>query len=384
MSSRPHSILLALTGAMLLAATACGGAAGNAPAATSSAGTLSAADGLKQAKAVYTAGLSTAATFPAPTAKVSPGKHQIAVVAAGLAAGGAATTAVFVQEAIKAIGYTAPPSYDGKYSPTTQANLIQQAVNSGAEAVILIGITPSTTASAVNLAASKGLPIICILCGPTPANGTSATIINVEPSPDKTGELQAVYTVVHSSGKAKVLAYHDDEYDFTAKQLATAVTSIKKYCPTSCTVSEQQMKTTDLAVAGLPILSSVLTQNPKGSIDYVIAPFDSAAAAFVNLTHQQGRDEIGVVGYAATPNFAAKINGNNPPGAQADITIPLPYMGWASVDLAARALTKAPLWAADQMPVGLLTNENYSQYPADSQYLAPKVDFRATFKALWS
>jgi hypothetical protein len=35
------------------------------------------------------------------------------------------------------------------------------------------------------------------------------------------------------------------------------------------------------------------------------------------------------------------------------------------------------------MPVGLLTKDNFSQYPADSQYLAPAGDFRATFKTSW-
>lgn len=388
--TRIRTVWLAAALATVATVSACsssgggsGGDSTSAPASTPVGSSSSGGSGIGDAQGIYDAGLKTSATFPQPSDNVTPGNRKIGVIAAGLATIGASATAQYVQEAIKAIGWSAPPTYDGKFQATVESGLIQQAVNGGVDALVLIAVTPSTVASAVNQALSKKLPIVCILCGPNPSEGVNGTIINVEPSPEKTGALQAAYAIVKSGGNAKALIYHDDEYAFTKLQIDAAVAALKA-C-SGCSVIEKQMKSGDQLKPGLPILSSVLTQNPKGSIDYLIAPYDSAAQPFVQLTHQLGRDEIQVVGYSATPNYASLIGAGNPPGAAADITIPLPYMGWSAIDLLARSLASQDLWSgADQMPVGLLTKDNFNDYPSDSQYLSPSGDFRTMYKGLWA
>jgi ribose transport system substrate-binding protein len=341
------------------------------------------AAGLAAARALYTAGLKTSAIFPSPTGKVTPGSHEIAVVSVGQATVGASTTSALVQQAIKAIGWTAPPTYDGKFSPVTASGLIEQAVNAGVQGLVLVSITPSTVASAVNLAASKNIPIVCILCGPSPSEGVNANIINDEPSPVDTGDLQAAYPIVTSNGgKTGVLIYADNQFAFTALQIQTAVNYLKTNCP-ACTVIERQMVDTDFDIPGIPVLASVLDQYPKGSIGYLIAPYDSAAQPFLQLMTTLGRTEIKTIGYSATANYASLVCASSPPGAAADITIPLPYMGWAAVDELARALAHQPTWNASQMPVGLLTKANCSEYPTDSTFLAPVGNFRTMFEGLW-
>lgn len=378
-----------LTAACLLA-VACGSSGGGSgsaspnTSASSTSGSLTAGSsaGLATATALYDAGLKTTATFTGPTSSVKVSPEKVAVISVGQATVGASTTAIYVQQAIKAIGWTSPATFDGKFSATVASGLIEQAVNSGYKALDLIAITPSTVASAVNYAASKNIPIACILCGPHPSQGVNASIISIEPSPTALGSMQAAYPIVDSKGKATVLIYADNEFAFTAVQIATAVSYLKKNCP-DCKVIEKQMTATQQLVPGIPILSSVLSQYPKGMINYLIAPYDSAAQPFVELLHQDGRDEIKVIGYSATPNYADLIGAGNPPGAAADIPIPLPYMAWSSVDLLARALVKQPLWDASEMPVGLLTKANFSQYPKGSQFLAPAGDFRTKFLGLW-
>jgi ABC-type sugar transport system substrate-binding protein len=375
-----------LAGACLLAA-ACGSSGSTSPSTSGSSragssGSGSSASGLAAATALYNTGLKTTATFPGPTSSVKVNPEKVAVISVGQATVGASTTAIYVQQAIKAIGWTSPATFDGKFSATVASGLIEQAVNSGYKALVLIAITPSTVASAVNEAASKGIPIACILCGPDPSQGVNASIINVEPSPTALGSMQAAYPIVNGKGKGTILIYADNEFAFTAVQIATAESYLKKNCP-DCKVIDKQMTATEQLVPGIPILSSVLSQHPKGTIQYLIAPYDSAAQPFVELLHQDGRDEIQVIGYSATPNFADLIGAGNPPGAAADIPIPLPYMGWSSIDLLARALAKQSLWDASEMPVGLLTKANFSDYPKDSQFLAPAGNFRTKFLSLW-
>jgi ABC-type sugar transport system substrate-binding protein len=386
---------LAATVAACVVLAACGSSGGNSASSGatsgtstsgssgSSSGTSSAASaGLAAATALYNTGLKTTATFPGPTTSVPVKSEKVAVISVGQATVGASTTAVYVQEAIKGIGWTAPATFDGKFSATVASGLIEQAVNSGYNALVLIAITPSTVASAVNQAAAKNIPIACILCGPNPDQGVNAKIINVEPSPTALGQMQATYPIVNGQGKGTTLIYADDEFAFTAVQINAAIAYLKTNCP-GCTVIEKNMTSESMLTPGIPVLSSVLSQHPKGTINYLIAPYDSAAQPFVELTHQDGRDEIQVIGYSATPNFAKLIGAGNPPGAAADIPIPLPYMAWSSIDLLARALVNQPQWDASNMPVGLLTKANYSDYPADSQFLQPAGDWRAKFQSLW-
>jgi len=372
--------------ALCILGAACGSSSNGGSTTPSSPASTSAsaagAAGLAAATALYNAGLKTTATFPGPSGKVHVGSEKIAVVSVGQATVGASTTSMLVQEAIKAIGWTAPPTYDGKFSPTVAAGYIEQAVNAGDNGIVLVSITPSTVASAVNLAGSKHIPIVCILCGPSPSSGVKATIINDEPSPVATGELQAAYPIVNSGGKATVLVYADNQFAFTALQIATAVKYLAAEC-SGCTVIEKQMQDTQQLVPGIPILSSVLTQHPKGTIGYLIAPYDSAAQLFVDLMHHLGRDEIKTIGYSATPNYAALVGAGNPPGAAADITIPLPYMAWGAIDELARTFAKQPTWNASEMPVGLLTKANYANYPASSQFIAPPGNWEGKFRILW-
>lgn len=384
MGAFPRLVPAAVLAAACILATACGSSSGGGSGSSSPAtsGSSASSAGLATATALYDTGLKTTATFPGPTGNVKVNPEKVAVISVGQATVGASTTAIYVQQAIKGIGWTAPPTFDGKFSATVASGLIEQAVNSGYKALVLIAITPSTVASAVNEAAAKKIPIVCILCGPSPSTGVNASIINVEPSPTATGSMQAAYPIVNSKGKATVLIYADNEFAFTAVQIATAVSYLHTNCP-ECTVIEKQMTATQQLVPGIPILSSVLSQHPKNTINYLIAPYDSAAQPFVQLTHQDGRDEIQVIGYSATPNYATLIGAGNPPGAAADITIPLPYMAWSSIDLLARALAHQSLWNASQMPVGLLTKANYAKYPANSQFIAPAGNFRTMFQGLW-
>jgi ABC-type sugar transport system substrate-binding protein len=317
-----------------------------------------------------------------PSTDVAPGSHKIAVIATGLATPGASNTAVFVQQAIKLAGWTAPATYDGKFEPTVQSGYIQTALAAGAQGLILISITPSTVASAIQQAEAKKVPVVCILCGPPASFSQFPGVIGVEPSPTLTGQAQALYAVSAAGPQGKIYVYEDGEFLFTAAQNTAAVAEIKSIC-SGCTVTTEQMKAGDEQVPGIPVLSGVLASHPAGTINVIIAPYDDAAANFATLLQQRGRTEIGVVGYAALPDFFTQIKAGTPPGAKADVSIPLPYMSYAAVDELARALAKQPTWDANNLGVSLVTTANVSQYNASDPYTSPGFDPATFFAKLW-
>ncbi len=373
------------TGAAVLLATACSSnssASSASPGSGRSSAPATSSAGVAAANAALAAITRTSVPMDKPTTPVKPGSRKVAVIAVGLATPGASDTARLVQAAIKDAGWTAPPTYDGKFLPTTASGDIETAINQGDQAIVLVSVTPSTVASALQLAHSKNIPVVCILCGPPSTFSQFPGVVGVEPSPQKVGEAQADYVISKTKGTGKIWVYEDAEFPFTLVQNQTALATIKSLCP-GCTTHVTQMKAGDEQQPGIPVLAGVLAANPKGSINWIIAPYDNAAAQFSTFLQQKGRTEIGVVGYAALPVFFDQIQAGTPPSAQATVSIPLPYMAYAAVDELARMLDHQPTWDANNLAVSLVTRDNYSQYPSSAPWVGPGFDVSGFFKKLW-
>jgi ABC-type sugar transport system substrate-binding protein len=368
--------------ALALLVAACGSSGSSSPGGSGSSSSAGPSSEVTAAKAELSKILRTAVPMAKPTTPVKPGTHKVAVVAVGLGTPGASNTAVYVQDAIKEIGWTAPPTYDGKFLPTTASSDIETAVNAGDQAIILVSVTPSTVSSALQLAHSKNIPVVCILCGPPSTFSQFPDVIGVEPSPQNVGAAQAEYVIANSGAKAKVWVYEDAEFPFTLEQNQAALSALKNQCP-GCQVHTVQMKAGDEDRPGIPVLAGVVDAHPAGAINYIIAPYDNAAAQFAKYLQQQNRTEIGVVGYAALPVFFDLIAAGSPPGAQATVSIPLQYMGYAAVDQAARMLAGQPTWDANSLAVSLVTRSNYNKYSPSAPWVSPGFEMPSFFAKLW-
>lgn len=358
------------------------GATTTAPASSTGASSASGDDTLNQIKA-HIAAISQVKVdgFAKPNAPFNPGVHKAVVIASGLSTPGASTLAPFMQDALHAMGWSAPATEDGKFDPTTQAGLIQQAANDGVDAILLVSITPSNVSSALSFAKSKGIAIACAQCGPLTDSGIDQGIIGVESDPQAIGKAQADYAISKIGGKGTIVVYNDKEFEVINAQATAALAEIKAKCP-GCKVISEQMKAGDEQAPGVPVFAAVLDAHPTGTINYVIAPYDNAAAAFAKLAQQKGRNEIGFVSNAALPVIFDLIKAKNPAGAQASVTQPLPYQGWAAVDEVARVVNKKPTWDAQKLPVGLVTQENAADF-GNSPYTQPTFDMQSYFKQQW-
>jgi ABC-type sugar transport system substrate-binding protein len=101
------------------------------------------------------------------------------------------------------------------------------------------------------------------------------------------------------------------------------------------------------------------------------------------LAAQAGRTEIGFIGFQGAPEYVQSIAAGDPPGAAATVSIPLPFMGYAALDLAARVLAGLETWEADDLPIGIIDASNADDFDPAEPFLAPEEDFREAFMELW-
>ncbi|GLZ07546.1 hypothetical protein Acsp03_50120 [Actinomadura sp. NBRC 104412] len=366
-------------GATLVAAvlllTACGG--GRAETRQSGSGD-SAGISNEKAAAEVTKLLAGDVEFPMPTEPVSPGTHRVAVIASGLASPGPSVLAQSAMDAVKRIGWTADKPGDGKFTPTTQAQLIEKAVLDKVDGIILVSITPSAVAAAVKAAADAKIPVVCALCGP----GLPQGMVGVGNDDQAAGRAQAAYAASLAKPGDTVVVYQNTEFKQSEEQMAEAARAVKEMCP-DCKVETPSLLLAQAAMPNAPIFTSLLNKYRQGTVSSVLMPFDTPASVLANSAAQMGRSDFAVVGLGALSPFVDMVGNGRPAVAKADVLISTPLYGWASVDQLARLLAGKQPWKADEMPVALIDKSTYGRYTKGNIFVLPKFDYKAKFAELW-
>jgi ribose transport system substrate-binding protein len=313
-----------------------------------------------------------------PTESVDPGEHHIAIIASGLASPGPTVLSQNAQDAVEAIGWTADPTTDGKFTPTTQAQLIQQAVLDKVDGIILVSITPAAVDAAVQAAADAGIPVVCALCGPGLPDG----MVGVGNDPDAAGEAQAAYAASVAKPGDTVVVYQNSEFKQSEEQMSHAADTVEQLCP-DCKVERPDLTLAESATPNAPIFTSLLQQYGEGDLSSVLVPFDTPASVLANSAQALGRTDFNVVGLGALSPFVDMVGAGQPVVAKADVLLSTPLYGWASVDELARMLSGADTWDAESMPVGLVDQSTYGDYEKGNLFILPKDDWKGTFTGLW-
>lgn len=315
--------------------------------------------------------------FPVPSGPVDPGSHHIAIITAGLASPGPSILAQNAADAVKAIGWTADAPGDGKFTPTTQAQLIQQAVLDKVDGILLVAITPSAVDAAVKAADSAHIPVVCALCGPTPEG-----MVAVGNDPIAAGDAQAAYAASVAKPGDTVIVYQNTEFVQSQRQMAEAAKKVKEYCP-KCNVETPSLLLAESVKPNAPIFTSLLDKYPAGKVSSVLLPFDTPASVLANTAQSLGRTDFNIVGLGALAPFIGMVGAGAPVVAKADVLLSTPLYGWASVDEMARILAGTDTWKADAMPVGLVDKSTYANYDANNPFILPKDDWKGAYKKLW-
>jgi ribose transport system substrate-binding protein len=313
----------------------------------------------------------------APTKKLS-----IALISCSSSLHGCVTPLLGAAAAAKFLGWTTT-MYDGGGTPTTWNKAFLDAVSSGADAVLFTSINPLLIQQGLDAAKNANIPVISASAGSSEPNPTVAAppgkiwpLIDVSQNFVQTGRQIADWIIGDSGGKANILDLTDREYTSGISQ-AGVIDELNKKCP-DCKISTFNFEgaTVGTTLAGQTV--GYLRTHPE--INYLVAPYDPAAAAIVPAMAQAGITGVKVcslLGDQQNLNFIKQGE------IQAcDAAFDNDYMGWAMVDQFVRHLNNMPFAQplGENTPLVLLDKSNLP--PAGTDW-GTTIDYQSHYKKLW-
>ncbi|HEV1997954.1 MAG TPA: substrate-binding domain-containing protein [Candidatus Dormibacteraeota bacterium] len=327
---------------------------------------------------------------PDGTARPAAKGKKIVVISNGQASISSSIPSNAAAEAAKAIGWQAT-IYDGQLNPSKADGLVRQAVNSGADGIVLDAIDCPLAKSALQEAKARGIKVVPIYaydCNDPIYGGTDAPlfngIVNYGPEAAKdidqytrdAGAAQADAVIYATHGHAKVIAFNDPEVTVLRYTNQGFLDEIAK-CSGCQVVAKVDFLGAELGPALQQKVSTVLLQHPEANA--VKSPFTAASLLGISpAVVQAGRTaDIYVMG---GEGFQPELDLlRNDHGINAVNLTPSDWTGWAAVDsLNSFFLGQQP---ADSGLGQVLVDKNHN-LPASGPYI-PSIDFKAAYKKAW-
>lgn len=318
-------------------------------------------------------------TDPAPAPKK---KLSLALISCSSTLRGCVTPLIGASEAAKVLGWTTT-MYDGGGNPVAWNTAFLNAVSSGADAILFTSINPLLIQQGLEAAKNANIPVISASSGSSDPNppvaipdGMAWPLLDVSQSFVVTGRQMADWVIKDSGGKANVLVMTDKEYTSGVSQ-AGAVDEINKRCP-DCQISTFDFLGADFASLANRTIA-YLRSNP--GINYIIAPYDPAAAVIVPAAVQAGMTDLKIcslLGNQQNVEFIRKGEIQLCDAAYDNV-----YAGWAMVDQLIRHLTNLPFAQplGENTPAVLLDKSNLP--PAGTEWQT-SIPYREKYQALWA
>jgi ribose transport system substrate-binding protein len=306
-----------------------------------------------------------------PTSAPKPAaKKTIAVVSAAEVLEGAHRQVVGALAAAKVLGWDAYLC-DGKGDPNQQNLCTQQAIQKGVDGIFWSGIDPSVVRQGADAAGKAGIPIVTgynygQASSKPPAGISKGVIADISSDQCAAGQALAAYMFANTKGKPKVAMINDPEFPIV--QLRTKCTTQALKDGGADILSTTNIRGADVATKGPGLGSSIVQAKPKGTIDWIYAPYDAAALFISQGLTSTGRDDVKIVSFDANK---ANLDIIRKGGVEvADATSPLEWMGWAAMDEFNRFYHKAPVAQKYGLPVQILTKDNVDSPQSGADYAA--------------
>jgi ABC-type sugar transport system substrate-binding protein len=225
--------LVALASLALIAfvAAGCGSSSSNSSSSTTAKTSTSGSSGNAAAQAaVAKYSQTTGVKFDQPTEAFKPGTGKVAVISCGNAGINCLQGSKDVQKAAAAMGWTASPIFDGKFTPATQAGFVQQAVQQGYDAIVLVSIDANSIKAAVDAAAAKKIPIACVMCVNPAFKGK---VVDVSTGGIAEGQALGSWIGANAKSGDTILAFDDKSFPIVHVRRQNAEAALMKYCPGS-------------------------------------------------------------------------------------------------------------------------------------------------------
>jgi len=263
------------------------------------------------------------------------------------------------------------------------AQVIEEAVERGYDAIVISTFEPSLVANASKAAKAAGIPIISQFTTnpelPTPEYEELGVFGNVAFPISDEGALVADYIIADSGAEASTVFIGSSDSEASNIILGGAESQFDEVC-TSCEFKVNDVLVSDWATRLGPVAGTSL-QNP--SVDYLFPVFGDMATFMTSEINKAGRP-IGVGTLSANDSQLKEMQAGK--GViTASVGQPVNWAGWATIDQALRAVVGADPVADEEIPVRLFTDKNIGEIdlskPEDTWY--GPVDHRAEYMELW-
>ncbi len=393
--SRPRLARASLLAVALLAAACSSRSTGGssaapvspAPGASTDAGASSAPAATDGAlAAVYKGTLSD----PDSTSRPGVKGKKLVIISAGQASISSSIPVNAAQEAAKALGWSTT-IYDEQLNPANAPGLVRQAINSGADAIILDAIDCAGVKAPLEEAKAKGIKVVPIYAydcnDPLAGKGNTALFsatINYGPEANKNlgafaekyGFAQAQAVIAATNNKAKVVFFNDPEVTvlaYTGKGFLDGM----KTCSTCSVVANVSFTGLDLGPTLQQKAASILLQHPEANA--VKSPYTAATLlSIAPAVTQSGRASklyvMGGEGFQPETDLL-----RNHQGVDAVMVSPSDWTGWAAVDSVNSLFAgKAPVFSG----LGWQLVDRTHNLPASGEFKT-SVDYKAVYKKAW-
>lgn len=325
------------------------------------------------------------ATWEGPKAPVKPPAQpvKLALISCSATLHGCVTPLIGATGAASALGWPKPIVYDGGGSADTANKAILNAVASHVGAILFTSINPNLIQQGLLAARKAHIPVISASSGssdPDPSfeapPGKVWPLLDVSQSFVDTGRQMADWVIWDSDGKAHVLVMTDKEYTSGVSQ-AGAVDEINKRCP-KCTISTFNFEGAQVGTTLPTQTVGYLRSNPQ--INYVITPYDPAAATIVPAMAQAGMTDVKLCGLLGDQQNLDFIRRGEIQAC--DAAYDNRYAGWAMVDQLLRYFAHQPFARplGENTPMVLLDKTNL---PAPGQDWPTPIPYKTYYKKLW-
>jgi ribose transport system substrate-binding protein len=275
-------------------------------------------------------------------------------------------------------------TYNANGSPVDANKDLQQAVTTKPDAIVMLGLSNTQTASGLAAAQAAHIPVGCVACWDESTPDPKGVYAAIVPTPSVFTDMGygvAEYAYQQANGKPKFLTFNDPSQSNLAArgQGFDKFMSECKAAGGDCSVVSSQLfqvqnVTTTLAAQA----ASAAQAHPD--FNAVWSSFDSAAAYVMSGLRQAGKLDASsfLVGENADPASLAIIQQNG--YQKATIGISSQWAAWAVIDSINRVFAGAPV-VDENVPIRLFDSANVAQ--ANNGLWTGDVDFEAAYKKIW-
>jgi ribose transport system substrate-binding protein len=276
--------------------------------------------------------------------------------------------------------------FDGQGNPTLVNQGMTQAINSGVDAIISVGLPVQIIADQIATAAQAGIPVIDVINTPpeegVPGQGSDPNVFgNVAPDSDLVGRLLGATAIVQTDGAAEVAIMNTSELT-VAPVLVGGITATLDECE-DCGYTETDTALVDWSTELPGQAASVVRSSPD--LNFMLPIYDAMTLFASTGVRQAGAveqvDMASFNGTAAALDLVAEGD-----IAVANVAQNNDWAAWAAMDQALRGMLGLEP-ASPILPIRYVTTDDVQDLDTSSQMAVNEALFGTAYRdgylALW-